>query len=205
MVINSIKLPLLITNALLLLSSCATINTEGTLTSLNDIKFEVKEEKIENSLEKAMASYAKFLKETPETEMTPEALRRLADLKIQKEYEVVDEARLQQETNFTQAVAGSALQATDMQAPDTGFVAVESNKNKQNITTKDGTIADISEDVKIFGERASKKIDLSQSNILQINKIVDNEAEIDSDDLQAAGAKEAIELYKRAVKKISIV
>jgi tetratricopeptide (TPR) repeat protein len=201
MVINSIKLPLLITNALLLLSSCATINTEGTLASLNDIKFEVKEEKIENSLEKAMASYAKFLKETPETEMTPEALRRLADLKIQKEYEVVDEARLQQETNVTQAVAGSALQATDMQAPDTGFVAIESNKNEQSITTKDNAIADISEDEKIFGERASKKIDLSQSNTTQTNKIVANEAVSDSDDLQAAGAKEAIELYKGLLKK----
>ena len=80
-----------------LLMSCAASSTKGTLASLNDIKFEVKEEKIEGSLEKAMASYEKFLNETPETEMTPEALRRLADLKIQKEYEAVDEARLQQE------------------------------------------------------------------------------------------------------------
>jgi len=73
--------------AYMLAASCATTNNEGTLGSLSDIKFELKEEKVDGSLEKAMASYEKFLKETPETEMTPEALRRLADLKIQKEYE----------------------------------------------------------------------------------------------------------------------
>jgi len=101
MQINNIKLDkmklLMLFAISSLLMSCAATNTKGTLASLNDIKFEVKEEKIDGSLEKAMASYEKFLKETPETEMTPEALRRLADLKIQKEYEAVDEARLQKE------------------------------------------------------------------------------------------------------------
>jgi len=37
-----------------------------------------------DSLERAMQSYRAFLEETPESEMTPEALRRLADLKIQR-------------------------------------------------------------------------------------------------------------------------
>ncbi len=87
----------------LLLSSCATTNTEGTLASLKDVKFEVKEEKVDGSLEKAMESYEKFLKETPETEMTPEALRRLADLKIQKEYESNDKTQELSESALTAA------------------------------------------------------------------------------------------------------
>ena len=80
-----------------LLASCAMTNREGTLASLNDVEFEVKEEKVDGSLEKALASYQKFLEETPETEMTPEALRRLADLKIQKDYVEKDITAAQQE------------------------------------------------------------------------------------------------------------
>jgi len=121
-----------------LMMSCTASSTRGTLASLNDIKFEVKEEKIDDSLEKAMASYEKFLNETPETEMTPEALRRLADLKIQKEYEAEDDAYVQQEVqqeaqqlemqnklnisagvkkDSLKPVADSASQATDIQVP----------------------------------------------------------------------------------------
>ncbi len=209
--INNILILTFFAAASLLLSSCATTNTEGTLASLNDIKFVVKEEKIENSLEKAMASYEEFLKETPETEMTPEALRRLADLKIQKEYEVVEQAQqkadqsllqnneldsFDEQSNGKDAVAGSALQATDMQVPETAFEPVTTDKNKQSTVAKDSSIADISEDEKAFSERAGKKIDLSQSN-----KIADSKAVNNTDDLQAAGAQEAIDLYQSLLKK----
>ena len=37
-------------------------------------------------LEQAMQGYRRFLEETPETEMTPEAMRRLADLQIEKQF-----------------------------------------------------------------------------------------------------------------------
>ena len=33
-----------------------------------------------------MESYRRFLEETPESALTPEAMRRLADLKIEREY-----------------------------------------------------------------------------------------------------------------------
>ncbi|MCW8851242.1 MAG: hypothetical protein OQK44_01150, partial [Gammaproteobacteria bacterium] len=70
--LDNFSIPALIT-ASMLLTACATTNNEGTLGSLSDVKFELKQEKVDGSLEKAMASYEKFLKETPETEMTPEA------------------------------------------------------------------------------------------------------------------------------------
>ena len=70
----------------LCLMSCVSTGDKITLASLRNASIEIKEEKIEGSLEKAMESYQKFLQETPESAMTPEALRRLADLKIEKEY-----------------------------------------------------------------------------------------------------------------------
>jgi len=203
----------LLTTSYLLLVSCATTNTEGTLASLSDVKFEVKQEKVDGSLEKAMESYEKFLKETPETEMTPEAVRRLADLKIQKEYEAEDDAQVQQQVKQavdTTAgelpgakgavpVADSASQATDIDTPDTSFVPVATEKDKKSITTKDGPIADLSESEKAFSERAGKKIDLGKPREKKIIK--PGQKTGDADDLQAAGAMEAIELYKGLLKK----
>ena len=205
-----------------LLAACETTNTKGTLASLNDVKFEVKEEKVDSSLEKAMESYQKFLDETPETEMTPEALRRLADLKIQKEYNNSDvDAELQQadaksaaalsgqpasgkaapgvQNDGVTPVANSAAQATDINAPDTSFVPLAVEKDKQSIATQGGPIADLSESEKAFSERAGKKIDLGTSKQEKI--VPPGKDAKDSEDLQAAGAKEAIELYKGLLKK----
>jgi len=154
----------------MLLSGCVSTNTEGTLASLDDVKFVVKEEKVDGSLEKAMASYEEFLKETPETAMTPEAMRRLADLKIQKEYEAEDaidaDAELMQKTqgqakevankgeNVLNAdavpVANSASQATDIKSPDTSFKPVVANKKQTTVKDKNSPIADISESEKEF-------------------------------------------------------
>jgi TolA-binding protein len=46
----------------------------------------VQEVQVEQGLDKAMASYRRFLDETPQTAMTPEAMRRLADLQIEKQF-----------------------------------------------------------------------------------------------------------------------
>ena len=162
-----------------------------------------------------MASYEEFLKETPESAMTPEALRRLADLKIQKEYEAEEDAWQQQEaqqsaesekgvlpdsvTDNVKPVADSASQATDIQIPETDFVSVIAGKEKQSIATDGGPIADISESEKAFSDRAGKKIELGQSKKKKI--IPPGETVEEADDLQAAGAKEAIELYKGLLKK----
>jgi hypothetical protein len=207
---NTTRLILIISYSFL--TACETTNTKGTLASLNDVKFEVKEEKVDSSLEKAMQSYQKFLDETPETEMTPEALRRLADLKIQKEYINVDaDADMQQAEAVPAAaiagqaapeiqnenltpVANSAAQATDINAPDTSFVPLAADKNKQSIAIQGGPIANLSESEKAFSERAGKKIDLGTSKKEVI--VPPGKDAKDSDDLQAAGAKEAIELYK---------
>lgn len=210
---NYLLFPVLI--IYILLASCASTNTKGTLASLKDVKFEVKEEKVDGSLEKAMASYEKFLKETPETEMTPEALRRLADLKLQKEYEAVDNAESQDQSQPEPVaaaeilpaakeglipVADSASQATDIKTPDTSFVPVVAGEEEKSIATKGSPIADISESEKEFSERAGKKIELGGAKKEKIEQ-PGKEPGLDSDDLQAAGAQEAIDLYKGLLKK----
>lgn len=71
------------------LTACATRDGGETLASLHDVKIQIKEAQIEGGLEKAIESYRQFLNVTSQTAMTPEAIRRLADLKVEKEYGLV--------------------------------------------------------------------------------------------------------------------
>jgi tetratricopeptide (TPR) repeat protein len=60
--------------------------TQGTLADLRNVTPDVQEAETKQSVEQAMEHYRKFLDEAPETPMTPEAIRRLADLELEKEY-----------------------------------------------------------------------------------------------------------------------
>ena len=75
----------------LALVACRSMNQKDTIAGLRHKKIEIKEVKIEGGLDKAMASYQRFLAETPDTALTPEAIRRLADLKIENEYGTLTE------------------------------------------------------------------------------------------------------------------
>jgi outer membrane protein assembly factor BamD (BamD/ComL family) len=70
----------------LMLVACQSIGDRDTIAKLRHVQIEIKEEQIEGGLVKAMLSYQRFLEETPDSALTPEAMRRLADLKIEKEY-----------------------------------------------------------------------------------------------------------------------
>src|SRR5579864_1949025 len=60
--------------------------TQGTLADLHNVSPDVKEAETKESVDQAMEQYRKFLEESPETPMTPEAIRRLADLELEKQY-----------------------------------------------------------------------------------------------------------------------
>jgi tetratricopeptide (TPR) repeat protein len=60
--------------------------TPATLAELHRVSPDVQEAKIDQGLDQAMHGYRRFLEETPETAMTPEAMRRLADLQIEKQF-----------------------------------------------------------------------------------------------------------------------
>ena len=87
------RIRLFLCAAPLILAACASVSdrNRNTIATLRHEHIEIKEEKIEGGLEKAMLSYQRFLKETPDSALTPEAMRRLADLKIEKEYGTITE------------------------------------------------------------------------------------------------------------------
>src|SRR5215469_14807431 len=62
------------------------VGTVGTLAELRNVRPDLQEVKVEQGLDQAMQQYRRFLEEAPETAMTPEAMRRLADLQIEKQF-----------------------------------------------------------------------------------------------------------------------
>src|SRR5947209_14497184 len=74
-----------------LIAGCAArpnkpLGTAGTLAELRNVRPDVQEVKVEQGLDQDMQQYRRFLKETPETAMTPDAMRRLADLQFEKQF-----------------------------------------------------------------------------------------------------------------------
>src|SRR5688500_10105081 len=69
-----------------LAAGCAAGPQKSTLAGLHAIKPDAAEVPVAEGLEQAMQGYRRFLDETPETELTPEAMRRLADLQIEKQF-----------------------------------------------------------------------------------------------------------------------
>ncbi|HWI15104.1 MAG TPA: tetratricopeptide repeat protein, partial [Burkholderiales bacterium] len=62
------------------------INPVGTLAELHNVRPDVQEVTVEQGSEQALDHYRRFLEETPKTTMTPEAMRRLADLQIERQF-----------------------------------------------------------------------------------------------------------------------
>jgi tetratricopeptide (TPR) repeat protein len=60
--------------------------TSGTLAELRNVQPDLQEATVEQGLDQAMEGYRRFLEDTPETAMTPEAMRRLADLQVEKQF-----------------------------------------------------------------------------------------------------------------------
>src|SRR5690606_23933888 len=74
-------------------AGCVDNPDRRTLAALRSVEPDVAEVEVENSLDLAMASYRRFLDETPRGAMTPEAMRRLADLQIEREFGIVGDTR----------------------------------------------------------------------------------------------------------------
>ena len=75
-----------------ILVACTPVDNRGTIAQLRNRKIEIKEEKIDGGLEKAMEGYQRFLKETPNSPLAPEAIRRLADLKVEKRIRLLSDS-----------------------------------------------------------------------------------------------------------------
>ena len=67
-------------------TAVTTVSPGGTLSELRNVRPDVQDVKVEQGLDQAMLNYRRYLEETPETAMTPEAMRRLADLQLEKQF-----------------------------------------------------------------------------------------------------------------------
>ena len=104
--------PLAAAIASLLVASCASAPKTGTLAELNNVQADVAEVEVADSLDLALQSYRRYLQETQTSSMTPEAMRRLADLQLEREF----------------GIAGGEKPAgrwTEMAAPDAGAAPSE--------------------------------------------------------------------------------
>jgi len=66
--------------------ACAGSPNGPTLSDLHNVEPDLAELRVDDGLLRAMHGYERFLEETPESNLTPEAMRRLADLKLEREY-----------------------------------------------------------------------------------------------------------------------
>ncbi|MFA0811933.1 tetratricopeptide repeat protein [Microbulbifer epialgicus] len=181
----------------LLLNACA-VNNSKTIGSLQHVDIEIKEEYIDGSLEKALASYQHYLQETPESNLTPEAMRRIADLKIKQAHRAEDAAIDSAVSPTSAANASGAVVAIDapelaagniLDAPaevEIPVAQVAAPVEQEN----SGTESDAE-----FEARATGNVEVAFDNT-PLQMPAD-----DPDALMSANAREAINLYLDLLKK----
>ena len=68
----------------------------GTLAELSDVRADLQDVYLDDSLERAAESYRRYLNETSESAKTPEAMRRMADLQIEQAYGVIGDGEIRE-------------------------------------------------------------------------------------------------------------
>ncbi|WP_317932685.1 tetratricopeptide repeat protein [Halioxenophilus sp. WMMB6] len=176
---------LILVTAPLALAGCAITDGKDTLASLRNTDFILQDATVEDGLEKAMDSYRVFLEETPETAMTPDAIRRIADLSIEREYGYVG-------TDDSHAVNHTARSAEPMASPTvTAAASANSDTPSSNISNPNSD-----ESVAQFEERASQSVALANSDTETLA-----EHPGAASDLENASARQAIALYTKLLKE----
>ncbi|HLY52826.1 MAG TPA: tetratricopeptide repeat protein [Steroidobacteraceae bacterium] len=80
---------------LTVLAGCAhRADQRGTLGSLHQVQPDTKEVPVDQGLDRAVQSYRDFLQQAPESKQAPEAMRRLADLNIEKQFGIHGDGKL---------------------------------------------------------------------------------------------------------------
>jgi tetratricopeptide (TPR) repeat protein len=180
----------------LLLSSCATVDDHGTIAELDEVAVELKDVDVEGGLDKAMAGYQKFLEETPESQLTPEAMRRLADLKVEKEYGVsIDDEPVDTEAT-TPAAEPTTKAISAIGAIGASGLAGDGSKDENKKGAMAPVVAGKAE--KEFEKSATQQQPIESGKAQGPLQLPKGEP---GADLQNAGAQEAIKLYKKLLEK----
>src|SRR5437764_15264122 len=116
-------------------------NTGGTLADLHKVSPDVQDVTVENGLDQALAQYRKIVEETPKTAMTPEAMRRLADLQVEQQSGIRvgnTKPRAMAAPKPVQAVVGEQGNRANPNTVVAGAARRESDKDFERRTTAAG-------------------------------------------------------------------
>jgi len=155
-----------------LVAACASPD-RYTLAELRGIEPDMTGVRIEKGLDQAMIGYRTFLERAPESSLTPEAMRRLADLKLEKEFGILGDG------------SGALV---ELPAPDVSAVKAEASRGSRQ-PNRVADAADHSESERDFEQRAAREIGMPQPD-------PNTELELPGGEKMAwSGPLEAIELY----------
>jgi len=161
-----------------LLAACASPE-RYTLAELHSVEPDTAEVRIEKGLDQAIMGYRKFLEQAPESALTPEAMRRLADLKLEKEFGILGDG----------SGAIVELPAPAVHAVETAAKAESRQaKPRANAASPSPSDGEFESDEK-FEERAAATADLPESDANAALELPGR------DNMAWSGPLEAIELY----------
>jgi cellulose synthase operon protein C len=166
------------------LVACSSGPQKDTLATLHNVAPDLQDVKVEGGVDTAMHSYQRFLEETPETQRTPEAMRRLADLKIEKEYGLNGTGEMLElpapqaaDVRLKPDPQNDVGRASARQAAGIGVAAIGTEAELEQRATQQ--------------QRVASAEDMLQGQL----------PEGMQDDLARAGPLEAIQLYDRLLEK----
>jgi len=107
----------------------------GTLATLHQVRPDTKEVRVEQGLDRAAQSYRDFLEQAPDSKLAPEAMRRLADLKIEKEFGIEGDGKLVDAPAVTKIDARPTMRAQPEAAGGSGSSASSERDLEQRAAT----------------------------------------------------------------------
>ncbi len=189
----------LVTTVALALGGCAEHPDKETLASLHEVPADTADAQVTAGLERAMESYQRFLEETPVGALSPEAMRRLADLKIEKEYGLQGDGKLVEVPAPSAAPGGDARVARNEPVRMPAPAATTRIDAPAALTTpaRAGAAAPAKDFERDLERRAS-----NQSSIVSADELSELALPEGADpSLERAGPAEAIRLYDELLAK----
>jgi tetratricopeptide (TPR) repeat protein len=160
-----------------IVAGCAAAPTRGTIGELHSVEPDVTEVEVDNSLDLATVSYRRYLEETPTNAMTPEAMRRLADLQLEKEF----------------GITGDGERWREMAAPEQGAAPESPIASDRGAASPPGVNAPVESDAE-FEERAGQARDFVAADVREVSLP-------GGESVTQTGPLEAIAIYKRLLEE----
>ena len=163
------------------LVACSSGPEKDTLADLHQIEPKLADVIIADSLERAEESYRRYLEETPSRVMAPEAMRRMADLQIEREFGTLDSDDLIE----VAADEDAALMPQNMAAKEDAVLALPSGERKAS-----GLEQEYAEERDAFEQRATATYAVAGTEGDNLLTLPEGEV------AQPAGPQAAIDTYQ---------